>query len=355
MSYEPFDPFATPEPLATATATASTSESPTAAVTTIEPIETVPVAYPTTETEAGGNGSAVGWIIGAVLLLGGGGGGYAYMLHKQNQRKAAQRAAQRRAAAQRSSTGPDGRPYARTNGAAQQPRTGTYTTGGAASPTAQRPMTGAGTAAGTTAAGAYSATQGARKPYSTATGTSATPTSTSSSGTSPYARPEGTGTASAYGSTARRAGRASAYGTTQNTGVQQRVTPYSAPTSTPNPYAADTTTGTDAYSTAPRQGAGAYGMEPAANAEQQGYAAPTANRAGMYGQAFQNTGYTPNAQQPASTENAAGADYDASRVTPRRTASSYGTRRRSANGQVTQQQARQEDNVDFQPDDADDK
>ena len=318
VSYEPFDPFATPEPLATTTA--EPSEQPTEAATTIEPMETLPVEYPTEDTEAGGgNGSAIGWVIGAILLLGGGGGGYAYMLHKQNQRKAAQRAAQRRAAAQQRASGSsaDNRPYARTNAAAQ-PRTGTYTTGGTATPTAQRPTGTAaaqhptvGAAAGT-AAGAYGATQGARKPYNTAA-----PTNTTANGTSPYARPESSG-ASAYGTQGRRAGRTGAYGAeAQHT------------------YGRTELDNESNSSTSPVGNAGA---------SEQG----ASSTAGMYGQAFRPNG---GASAYGTRGTSAGGDSTIVRPTPRRTASAYGTQRRSTVGDQPIKQVPKDANVDFQPED----
>ena len=318
VSYEPFDPFATPEPLATTTA--EPSEQPTEAATTIEPIETLPVEYPTEDTEAGGgNGSAIGWVIGAILLLGGGGGGYAYMLHKQNQRKAAQRAAQRRAAAQQqrtSGSSADGRPYARTNAAAQ-PRTGTYTTGGTATPTAQRPTVSStvGTAAGT-----YGATQGARKPYNTAA-----PTNTTANSTSPYARPESSG-ASAYGTQGRRAGRTGAYGTEAQ-----------------NAYGRTELDNESNSSTSPVGNAGA---------SEQGTSS-TATTAGMYGQAFRpNSGASAYGTRgtPAAAS-AAGSDSTTVRPTPRRTASTYGTQRRSTVGDQPTKQVPKDANVDFQTED----
>ncbi len=324
VSYEPFDPFATPEPLATTTA--EPSEQPTEAATTIEPIETLPVEYPTEDTEAGGgNGSAIGWVIGAILLLGGGGGGYAYMLHKQNQRKAAQRAAQRRAAAQQqrtSGSSADGRPYARTNAAAQ-PRTGTYTTGGTATPTAQRPT---GTAAAQrptvgstvgTAAGTYGAAQGARKPYNTAA-----PTNTTANSTSPYARPESSG-ASAYGTQGRRAGRTGAYGTEAQ-----------------NAYGRTELDNESNSSTSPVGNAGA---------SEQGTSS-TATTAGMYGQAFRPNGGASayGARGTSAAASAAGSDSTTVRPTPRRTASTYGTQRRSTVGDQPTKQVPKDANVDFQ-------
>ena len=324
VSYEPFDPFATPEPLATTTA--EPSEQPTEAATTIEPIETLPVEYPTEDTEAGGgNGSAIGWVIGAILLLGGGGGGYAYMLHKQNQRKAAQRAAQRRAAAQQqrtSGSSADGRPYARTNAAAQ-PRTGTYTTGGTATPTAQR-STGtaaaqrptAGSTVGT-AAGTYGATQGARKPYNTAA-----PTNTAANSTSPYARPESSG-ASAYGTQGRRAGRTGAYGTEAQ-----------------NAYGRTELDNESNSSTSPVGNAGA---------SEQGTSS-TATTAGMYGQAFRPNGGASayGTRGTSAAASAAGSDSTTVRPTPRRTASTYGTQRRSTVGDQPTKQVPKDANVDFQ-------
>ena len=327
VSYEPFDPFATPEPLATTTA--EPSEQPTEAATTIEPIETLPVEYPTEDTEAGGgNGSAIGWVIGAILLLGGGGGGYAYMLHKQNQRKAAQRAAQRRAAAQQqrtSGSSADGRPYARTNAAAQ-PRTGTYTTGGTATPTAQRPT---GTAAAQrptagstvgTAAGTYGAAQGARKPYNTAA-----PTNTTANSTSPYARPEGSG-ASAYGTQGRRAGRTGAYGTEAQ-----------------NAYGRTEVDNESNSSTSPVGNTGA---------SEQGTSS-TATTAGMYGQAFRPNGGASayGTRGTSAAVSAAGSDSTTVRPTPRRTASTYGTQRRSTVGDQPTKQVPKDANVDFQTED----
>ncbi len=228
VSYEPFDPFATPAPLATESPSASAS--PSAEATTIEPLETLPVEYPTQETESGEGGSAVGWVIAAaVVLLGGGGGGYAYMLHKQNQRKAAQRAAQRRAAAQRTGTDNTGRPYART-GSAAQPRTGTYNASGTATP-AQRTATGAatsgtasptqraatGTAAGAAAAGTYGSASQARRPYGNESGKA------NAAGTNNYAnfqRPTtgtyGTAQGSKPAGSASTGTSASSYGTQGN-------------------------------------------------------------------------------------------------------------------------------------------
>ena len=261
VSYEPFDPFATPEPLVTASPPASAS--PSAEATTLEPLETLPVEYPTEDTESGEGGSAVGWVLAAaVVLLGGGGGGYAYVLHKQNQRRAAQRAAQRRAAAQRTGESAN-RPYART-GTAAQPRTGTYNAGGTATPT-QRPSTT--TTAGTTAAGAYGAAKQARRPYAGEGSTA------SSSGTNPYAnfqRPT-TNSAGNYGSTqgtntssASTAGvgnsSASSYGTRPASGTATSATAGTG--STAGAYGTGTAgASSTAYgaTTARRTGASSYG------------------------------------------------------------------------------------------------
>jgi len=114
-SYEPFDPFATPEPLATPTP----SPAPTL-IPTIEPLSTVnPVTMPpVTQDTQTDTPSSLGLIIGVCgVLLVGGGGAYAYSIYRSNKKKEALRAAQRRQAAQRQqygASGPSGqRPYAR--------------------------------------------------------------------------------------------------------------------------------------------------------------------------------------------------------------------------------------------------
>ena len=124
VSYVPFNPFGTVAPLQpTETPTASASAVPTAsamptasvlptpeATTTIEPIATKDVTYPT-DTE--NTGSSIGWIIGVLIaMVCVGGGVYGYVVYRQNKRRVAQqRAAAKRAAAQR---GAERQPYART-------------------------------------------------------------------------------------------------------------------------------------------------------------------------------------------------------------------------------------------------
>ena len=376
VSYEPFDPFATPEPLVTASPSASAS--PSAEATTLEPLETLPVEYPTEDTESGEGGSAVGWVLAAaVVLLGGGGGGYAYVLHKQNQRRAAQRAAQRRAAAQRTGESAN-RPYART-GTAAQPRTGTYNAGGTATPT-QRPSTT--TTAGTTAAGAYGAAKQARRPYAGEGSTA------SSSGTNPYAnfqRPT-TNSAGNYGSTqgtntssASTAGvgnsSASSYGTRPASG-----TATSAPSGTGSTtgtygtgtagasstaYGATTArrTGASSYGTRTSNGvsAGAHSGTPGTQGGAQTPSTAKPSGTGIYGQPTGSTVEpgTSNADSAPTTSGMPGDTTPASHasgapVTPAQPkatgASAYGSQRRSAaNGQPVRR-APSQDNVDFHQD-----
>ena len=376
VSYEPFDPFATPEPLVTASPSASAS--PSAEATTLEPLETLPVEYPTEDTETGEGGSAVGWVLAAaVVLLGGGGGGYAYVLHKQNQRRAAQRAAQRRAAAQRTGESAN-RPYART-GTAAQPRTGTYNAGGTATPT-QRPSTT--TTAGTTAAGAYGAAKQARRPYAGEGSTA------SSSGTNPYAnfqRPT-TNSAGNYGSTqgtntssASTAGvgnsSASSYGTRPASGTVTSATAGTGSTAgtygtgtagaSSTAYGATTArrTGASSYGTRTSNGAstGAHSGTPGTQGGAQTPSTAKPSGTGIYGQTTGSTVEpgTSNADSAPTTSGMPGDTTPASHasgapVTPAQPkptgASAYGSQRRSAaNGQPVRR-APSQDNVDFHQD-----
>ena len=376
VSYEPFDPFATPEPLVTASPPASAS--PSAEATTLEPLETLPVEYPTEDTESGEGGSAVGWVLAAaVVLLGGGGGGYAYVLHKQNQRRAAQRAAQRRAAAQRTGESAN-RPYART-GTAAQPRTGTYNAGGTATPT-QRPSTT--TTAGTTAAGAYGAAKQARRPYAGEGSTA------SSSGTNPYAnfqRPT-TNSAGNYGSTqgtntssTSTAGvgnsSASSYGTRPASGTATSATAGTGSTAgtygtgtagaSSTGYGATTArrTGASSYGTRTSNGvsAGAHSGTPGTQGGAQTPSTAKPSGTGIYGQPTGST-VKPGASNADSAPAASGMPGDTTPashasgapVTPAQPkptgASAYGSQRRSAaNGQPVRR-APSQDNVDFHQD-----
>ena len=376
VSYEPFDPFATPEPLVTASPPASAS--PSAEATTLEPLETLPVEYPTEDTESGEGGSAVGWVLAAaVVLLGGGGGGYAYVLHKQNQRRAAQRAAQRRAAAQRTGESAN-RPYART-GTAAQPRTGTYNAGGTATPT-QRPSTT--TTAGTTAAGAYGAAKQARRPYAGEGSTA------SSSGTNPYAnfqRPT-TNSAGNYGSTqgtntssTSTAGvgnsSASSYGTRPASGTATSATAGTGSTAgtygtgtagaSSTAYGATTArrTGASSYGTRTSNGvsAGAHSGTPGTQGGAQTPSTAKPSGIGIYGQPTGSTVEpgTSNADSAPTTSGMPGDTTPASPASgapvipaqPKPTgASAYGSQRRSAaNGQPVRR-APSQDNVDFHQD-----
>ncbi len=376
VSYEPFDPFATPEPLVTASPPASAS--PSAEATTLEPLETLPVEYPTEDTESGEGGSAVGWVLAAaVVLLGGGGGGYAYVLHKQNQRRAAQRAAQRRAAAQRTGESAN-RPYART-GTAAQPRTGTYNAGGTATPT-QRPSTT--TTAGTTAAGAYGAAKQARRPYAGEGSTA------SSSGTNPYAnfqRPT-TNSAGNYGSTqgtntssTSTAGvgnsSASSYGTRPASGTATSATAGTGSTAgtygtgtagaSSTAYGATTArrTGASSYGTRTSNGvsAGAHGGTPGTQGGAQTPSTAKPSGTGIYGQPTGST-VKPGASNADSAPTTSGMPGDTTPASPASGApvtpaqpkatgaSAYGSQRRSAaNGQPVRR-APSQDNVDFHQD-----
>jgi hypothetical protein len=123
-TYEPFDPYTTPEPLPTPTA--SPTPEPLA---TFEPLPTEPPVQTQSESPS------FVWLGLGVALLGGFGGLYAYALHKSNQRKAAARAAQRRAAMQQNPQN-GARPYARATNAPMVPPTS-----GTASGTQARPVT----------------------------------------------------------------------------------------------------------------------------------------------------------------------------------------------------------------------
>ena len=106
VSYAPFDPFATPEPLVTATPEAVETDqyAQVTELTEEEPEETQ-TYNPLATTEPGedhAEGSSAGTFLlvaAAVLLLGG--GGYAAFMVAQNKKKAAQREAERRAKAAR--------------------------------------------------------------------------------------------------------------------------------------------------------------------------------------------------------------------------------------------------------------
>ncbi len=124
VSYEPFDPFATPEPIETVepTETVTIPLEPTA---TLEPIlPTADVVYPTDSSEQGSSG-ILGWVIAVVAVALIGGGVYVYVTYTNNKRKAAQRAAARRAQAAQQQRNAEARPYARST-QPNQPRTGTY-------------------------------------------------------------------------------------------------------------------------------------------------------------------------------------------------------------------------------------
>jgi len=134
VSYEPFDPFATVAPVETPVPT-ETVTIPVVPTTTLEPIPTMDVTYPTGNDERGGSG-ILGWVIAVVLIAVIGGGAYAYVTYTNNKRKAAQRAAARRAQAAAQQRQNEARPYAR-SAQVNQPRTGTYP-----NQAAQRPMSG---------------------------------------------------------------------------------------------------------------------------------------------------------------------------------------------------------------------
>jgi hypothetical protein len=129
-TYEPFDPYTTPEPLPTPTP--SPTPEPFA---TMEPLPTDPPV----ETQS--DSPSFIWLGLGVVLLGGFGGLYAYALHKSNQRKAAARAAQRRAAMQQNPQS-GARPYARaTNAPMVPPASGTQARPATPPTGAPRPQT----------------------------------------------------------------------------------------------------------------------------------------------------------------------------------------------------------------------
>jgi hypothetical protein len=129
-TYEPFNPYATPEPIPTPTP--SPTPEPLA---TFEPLPT----NPPVETQS--DSSSFLWLGLGVTLLSGFGGLYAYALHKSNQRKSAARAAQRRAAMQQNMQS-GARPFAHATNAPMFPHaSGTQTRPGTPPAGAQRPQT----------------------------------------------------------------------------------------------------------------------------------------------------------------------------------------------------------------------
>ncbi|MGN0746402.1 MAG: SH3 domain-containing protein, partial [Aristaeellaceae bacterium] len=283
VSYEPFNPFATPEPIATESpdpsASAEPSESPEATAT-LELLPTIDINDP---GENQGGGSAVGWIIAIVILALGGGGVYAYVLYTQNKRKAAQRAAQRRAqAAQQQRANAQQRPGQ--PGQPNQPRTGTYTNqAGAARPTgypqpqARKPYTPGQSAyqrpAGQTPAAGQQPQQGASAyqrpagqtpvsgdaavrpgtPYTSASSTGSDETirpARTGSQSSPYSRPTGSYTGS-YQSSQPSADADETVRPSQS-GSQSSLYGRPAGQSTPGSFTASYRT--DGSATTPRQG-----------------------------------------------------------------------------------------------------
>lgn len=171
VSYEPFDPFATPEPITSDLPDAEATETVTPSPT-LESLPALDVNPEPDDTENGG-GSATVIIIVIVLLLLAGGGVYAYMLYTQNKRKAAQRAAQRRAQAAQQQRLNAQQQRSAQPGQAAQPRTGTYTNqAGAARPNGyQQPQ--------------------ARKPYAPGQSPYQRPAGTQENAGASYQRPEG--------------------------------------------------------------------------------------------------------------------------------------------------------------------
>ncbi|MBQ8160660.1 MAG: SH3 domain-containing protein [Clostridia bacterium] len=118
VTYATWAPFATTPPLATETATAESSVSPSIVPLTsptvlpeVSPSD-IPIPVETVEVEVEGERrGGAGWIIGLILVLVGGGALYVLYLTRRNARQSAQRDAQRRAqAAQQAKQAPVSRP-----------------------------------------------------------------------------------------------------------------------------------------------------------------------------------------------------------------------------------------------------
>lgn len=123
VSYAPFNPFATPEPLEESMPTIRPMATPAPTGTpTLAPLPTLGPIYPTVEETD--NGWPWGWLVAAALIIVAGSGIYVWLKIRENKRMMAQRAAQRRAQAARA----EARPYARSapNGMPGPYRTGTY-------------------------------------------------------------------------------------------------------------------------------------------------------------------------------------------------------------------------------------
>ncbi len=108
-SYEPFDPYSTPVPSASAGPNASAS---------VEPVATfvigtmIPITYDDESKETQTDSTPWGFIGAGVVLVGGAGGVYAYALNQNKKRKAAAKAAAagRRAGQPGNPMGPGGKP-----------------------------------------------------------------------------------------------------------------------------------------------------------------------------------------------------------------------------------------------------
>jgi hypothetical protein len=111
-SYEPFDPFATPEPIEDGDDTEADDDPEETMIPTLEPLNTQPPEV--VDDHPGSNPLGVILTVLGIALVGGG-GAYGYSIYRTNQKKAAAREAQRRAAAQQAQRPrtPGGPPYTR--------------------------------------------------------------------------------------------------------------------------------------------------------------------------------------------------------------------------------------------------
>ncbi|HPF88586.1 MAG TPA: hypothetical protein PK537_11110, partial [Candidatus Limiplasma sp.] len=111
VSYEPFNPYATPTAAAETTVTATPEPTSTFVIGTM-----IPITYEEDTKETQTSTSWVGLVLGGLVLAGGAGGVYAYALTQNKKRKAAARAAAARQRAQQQNGTQN--PYARRAAAA---------------------------------------------------------------------------------------------------------------------------------------------------------------------------------------------------------------------------------------------